>query len=49
MQPNKIVIHFKDGRVFKGNTNDFSPEKKFFHFIHSDGKIKEIDLEKLNN
>jgi len=47
MQPNKIVIHFKDGSVFKGNTHDFSPDKKIFHFIYSDGKIKEIDVEKL--
>jgi hypothetical protein len=47
MQPNKIVIHFKDGGVFKGSTHDFSPDKKIFHFIHSDGKIKEVDVEKL--
>ena len=47
MQANKIVIHFKDGSVFKGNTHDFSPDKKFFHFIHSNGEIKEVDVEDL--
>ena len=47
MHANKIVIHFKDGSVFKGNTHDFSPDRKFFHFIHSKGEIREIDVENL--
>lgn len=32
MMQNKIVIRFADGRVLKGITNNFFPNKETFHF-----------------
>ena len=29
---NKVVAHFTDGRVVKGFTSDFSPEKALFTY-----------------
>jgi hypothetical protein len=31
MNPNKIVVRYKDGRVMKGHTTDFVPNRSFFH------------------
>jgi hypothetical protein len=28
---NKVVVHFRDGRVLKGYTYDFNPSKEIFH------------------
>lgn len=28
---NKVVVRFRDGRMVKGLTNDFSPNRDFFH------------------
>ena len=47
MELNKIVIHFKDGSILKGNTSDFFQNKKSFHINLLDGKIEEIDVERL--
>ncbi len=47
MQINKIVIHFKDGSIMKGTTNDFFPNKPGFHLTHPDGQIEKIDMEQL--
>ena len=33
---NKVVARFTDGRVVKGLTNDFAPDKARFH-VHLDG------------
>ncbi|UCD32410.1 MAG: hypothetical protein JSW04_01630 [Desulfobacterales bacterium] len=44
MKPNKVVIRFNDGRILKGNTSDFFPNKNRFHLTHLDGKIEEIDI-----
>jgi hypothetical protein len=39
MQPahNKVVVHFNDGRLLKGYTHDFFPEKATFHVNRSQG------------
>lgn len=29
----KIVAHYQDGKLFKGVTNDFFPNKDLFHFV----------------
>ena len=42
---NKVVIHFKDGSIKKGNTNDFLPNKKSFHLNILDGNVEEIEVE----
>src|SRR6056300_1336864 len=47
MEPNKIVIQFKDGRILKGKTNDFFQNKKTFHLNQVDGLNEEIIIEKL--
>ena len=43
---NRIVVHFKDGRLLKGFTHDFNPVKETFHLtseLESDrGKIYEV-------
>ncbi|HYA14248.1 MAG TPA: hypothetical protein VEF33_07910 [Syntrophales bacterium] len=36
MIQNKIVIRYQDGRVMKGITNDFFPNKDIFHLIPTD-------------
>jgi hypothetical protein len=47
MQTNKVVARFKDGTIMKGNTSDFFPNKASFHLNCQDGKLEEIDVEKL--
>ncbi|MFC1896735.1 DUF6982 domain-containing protein [Thermodesulfobacteriota bacterium] len=47
MQPNKVVIRFKDGTVAKGQTNDLFPNKPIFHLTTLDGKIEEFNTEEL--
>lgn len=39
MQPthNTVVVHFNDGRLLKGFTHDFNPEKALFHINQSLG------------
>jgi len=34
---NGVVVHFLDGRVLKGNTQDFSPKRQVFHLFPADG------------
>jgi len=36
MIQNKIVVHYQDGRVMKGFTNDFMPNKDLLHLIPMD-------------
>jgi hypothetical protein len=44
---NQIVVHFKDGRVQKGFTHDFSPVKPTFHLTSEQetdkGKIYDVN------
>ena len=49
MEPNKIVVKFKDGSILKGNTSDFFPNKKTFHINLLDDQIKEIEVESLKS
>lgn len=45
MQNNKIVLHFLNGGVTKGFTEDFFPNKNKFHLRDKDtGKVTEIDI-----
>jgi len=43
---NRIVVHFKDGRLLKGFTHDFTPVKDVFHVTSEadsdQGKIHEV-------
>ena len=47
MEPNKIVIQFKNGNILKGKTIDFFQNKKTFHINQEDSQIQEVDIEKL--
>lgn len=38
MIQNKIVVHYKDGRIVKGTTSDFLPTRPLFHVTPSDGQ-----------
>lgn len=46
---NNIVVHFADGRIEKGFTRDFFPNKTTFHLISPDdpNSIQEIDVSEL--
>ena len=37
MSPNKVVARYQDGRILKGVTNDFLPNKENFHLELADG------------
>ncbi|MBI5553063.1 MAG: hypothetical protein HY911_16240 [Desulfobacterales bacterium] len=47
MEPNKIVVKFKNKSVVKGTTIDFFPNKPKFHLTGEDGKTTEISIENL--
>ena len=44
MEPIKVVLRFANGRIIKGSTQNFFPNKDCFHFIpadnHSNGPIE---------
>jgi hypothetical protein len=44
---NKEVAHFLDGRVIKGTTANFFPDRETFHIIKEDGSISEVRLAQL--
>ena len=44
---NKVVLTFKDGKILKGLTNNFFPNKNTFHLSTEDGQITEINREDL--
>ncbi len=42
---NRIVLHFLDGKVRKGFTDNFFPNKNLFHVRDKDtGKVAEVDI-----
>lgn len=45
---NRIVVHFKNGKVLRGHTHDFTPLKDSFHLAvegnEGNGKIKDVNL-----
>jgi hypothetical protein len=45
MIQNKIVIHYQDGRLVKGITNDFFPNKDSFHLVPADTPPGTIPLD----
>ncbi len=46
MIQNKIVARYQDGRMIKGSTNDFMPNKDIFHVVPADSPpgTKPIDV-----
>ena len=53
MQPqrNKVVVHYSDGRLLKGYTHDFLPDKESFHLATAlepgVGAIHEVEISDL--
>ena len=47
MEPNKVVVKFKDNTLAKGKTSDFFPNKTLFHLENLSGEIVEISIENL--
>ena len=47
MEPNKVVVKFKDNTLAKGKTSDFFPNKAQFHLENLNGEIVEISIEDL--
>lgn len=49
MEPNKLVVHFKDGHVLKGHSLDFLPNKPSFHLRSTKNPdiVAEIRMEDL--
>lgn len=45
MIQNKIVVHYQDGRLLKGITNDFFPNKDLFHLVPMDTPPESKPLE----
>jgi hypothetical protein len=45
MQPNKVVVNFKDKTMKKGTTSDFLPNKAQFHLEEINGEIVEVSIE----
>lgn len=41
---NKVVVHFRDGRILKGHTYDFNPNKDTFHVsdVQNEKKVTEV-------
>jgi len=44
---NKVVVHFQNGTTMKGTTNDFFPNRTYFHLIDGEGKTEAIDVDQL--
>jgi uncharacterized protein DUF6982 len=45
---NKVVVHFSDGRVLKGSTQNFLPSRETFHVLPADGTaVLEIRTQQL--
>lgn len=51
MEPRKVVVRYADGRVVKGSTLDFSPNKSSFHLFPvgtaPTGKLIEVAIHEL--
>jgi hypothetical protein len=45
MQPNKVVVNFKNETMKKGTTSDFLPNKAQFHLEDINGEIVEVSIE----
>jgi len=47
MMTNKVVVKFKDNSIVKGQTNNFLPNKTFFHLQQIQGGPIEVHIEDL--
>lgn len=47
MPVNKVVVRYKDGRILKGTTTDFFPNRAQFYVIEISGERKLVYVEEL--
>ena len=47
MAIHKVVTRLKNGKILKGRTNDFFPEKKSFHITLITNELVELHIEEL--
>ena len=51
MEPSKIVVRYRDGRIIKGTTQNFFPNKPLFHVSRDGpigpGSVVEVKVEEL--
>jgi hypothetical protein len=47
MMMNKVVVKYKDGSIVKGRTNNFIPNKTFFHLQPIEGAQIQVHIEDL--
>lgn len=47
MAGNRVVAHYRDGRLVKGSTSDFLPTRDFFHVVPESGGPTTIYLNEL--
>lgn len=47
MQLSRMVLRFKDKKIMKGISSDFSPFKRFFHLKLLNGAVVIVNTEKL--
>jgi len=47
MEQNKVIVHFKGGKILKGVTSDFLPNKTEFHISDLNGKMENIEVSRL--
>jgi len=45
LEPVKVVVRYADGRLMKGYTDGFFPEKDMFHVRPADSALQEIGVE----
>ena len=41
---NKVVVHYRDGKIVKGYTYDFSPNKYIFHVVDANDKDRVTEI-----
>ena len=41
---NKVVVRFRDGRMVKGYTHDFNPDREIFHVTEAQDKGRVIEV-----
>ena len=46
MEPTKVVLHYSDGRILKGFTQNFFPNKPAFHFqpLDAGNPVQQVEV-----
>jgi hypothetical protein len=45
MEPTKVIVRYNDGRILKGFTHNFYPNKSVFHFQSADSQNPDANIE----